>query len=169
MHHTFYLLHYNYMWRERRCTYGILCYFWAGREILQIPPTIARKAVSDFYWLKTPPVSAVAPGARYTISGLNGSRGPGRPTRHLRGNCLCVVVLTLCISAKLYKMWVVTLSKWCLRRTYSDLSVKVLQKGRTSYRHASMTRYSINETKGLCKDRSSWRSVLFVNLHKKKA
>ena len=30
------------------------------------------------YWLKTPPTPSVAPGARYTVSCLNGSHGPGR-------------------------------------------------------------------------------------------
>ena len=37
-----------------------------------------RKTVSDFYWLKTPSAPVIAPGARSTVSRLNGSRGPGR-------------------------------------------------------------------------------------------
>ena len=37
-----------------------------------------RRTASDFYCLKNPAWPLVAPGARYTVSCLNGSRGPGR-------------------------------------------------------------------------------------------
>ena len=52
-------------------------FFGPAQEIFQwhLPPTVERKIVSDFYWLKTPPAASIAPGARYTGTRLNGSRG----------------------------------------------------------------------------------------------
>ena len=38
-----------------------------------------RKAVSDFYWLKTSPVRSVSTAAKYAVSRLNSSCGPDSP------------------------------------------------------------------------------------------
>ena len=65
-----------------------LCFFWFGSafKIMEwrLPPTVERKTVSDFYWLKIPPAPSVAPGARHTVSRLNCSRGPGRQLTQYR-------------------------------------------------------------------------------------
>ena len=60
-----------------------------------------------------------------------------------------------------------------LRKTYSDLIGEVLQKGRvrcTRNRRACMTRcMNVDEAKGVCKDRSRWRSGVSAYSHGKKA
>ena len=38
----------------------------------RLPPTMKRETVSDFYSLKTPAAPSFAPGARSTVSRLNG-------------------------------------------------------------------------------------------------
>ena len=58
------------------------------------------------------------------------------------------------------------------RKAYPDLIGEVLQKGRvrsTRNRRACMTTYCVNvdEAKGVCKDRSRWRSVVFAYPHEK--
>ena len=59
------------------------------------------------------------------------------------------------------------------RKTYPDLIGEVLQKGRvrsTHNQHACMTRcMNVDEAKGVCKDRSRWRSVVSTYPHGKKA
>ena len=59
------------------------------------------------------------------------------------------------------------------RKTYPDLIGKILQKGQvrsTRNRRACMTRcMNVDEAKGVCKDRSRWRSVVSAYPHGKKA
>ena len=59
------------------------------------------------------------------------------------------------------------------KKTYPDLIGEVLQKvwvRSTRNRRACMTRcMNVDEAKGVCKDRSSWRSVVSAYAHGKKA
>ena len=58
------------------------------------------------------------------------------------------------------------------RRTYIDLIGEVLQTGqvRSTCNRACMIRsMNVDEAKGVCKDRSKWRSVVSANYHGKKA
>ena len=50
----------------------------------RLPRAVDRKTDLDFHWLKTPTATSVAPGARYTVSRLNGSHGPGRQLARYR-------------------------------------------------------------------------------------
>ena len=55
------------------------------------PPAYSgAKGSVRLYWLKTPPVPSVA---RYTVSRMNGSRGPGRQlARHQAPSIVLVAV-----------------------------------------------------------------------------
>ena len=62
------------------------------------------------------------------------------------------------------QMWVATPGGDALERSTPDLIGEVLQKGwvrSTRNRRACMTRcMNVDEAKGVCKDRSRWRSVV---------
>ena len=63
----------------RMCSYFLMRFFLPAGKIIgwRLPPTVGRKTMSE-YRLKTPPAPSVAPGARSTVSRLNGFRGPCR-------------------------------------------------------------------------------------------
>ena len=55
----------------------------------RLPPSVERKIMSDFYWLKTPPAPSITPGVGTTVSRMNGSRGPGRQSAWYRAPTQC--------------------------------------------------------------------------------
>ena len=55
------------------------------------------------------------------------------------------------------------------RKTYPDLIGEVLQKGRVRTTHNPLACMNVDKAKGVCKDRSRWRSVVSVYPHGKNA
>ena len=66
--------------------------FLATRKIveLHLPLRVERKVMSDFLY-----VPSAAPVARYTVSGLNGSRSPGTVLEALPGAVVIVSIKTI--------------------------------------------------------------------------